>query len=450
MKRAGWLATAVVLATAVAMAMSMKQSSDPAWDHQEKSYHVQFRPAVVERGSGEAAVFFSPDNSTSFLTELVESADKSIDVGTPGFSSWIGCTYGGGCTVEEQRMNETFPIFAALVNALSAGKSVRILTNDFGATPPAAGRIDPLTFLYLAGAEIRYYTSTTFWHAKYISVDARTPDAATAFSSINFSETSFRKNREAGIRLSGEGVREVLDVAADVFDADWDVALQFSPAHEYTPAELAVIRSKAALRVVVPPPEPFPGSYVATTKTVALDEARVELVMSPDYTYETLKAALDAARNTFVLYIYQVTDYDLCEWLGDFVERDETELYLLVSDAIFAYDDYELARGCYRFLTKRGARVQTTRRHLYSFSHQKYWVVDNTTAWMSSGNWSPSDWPQYSGETLVPYNSSHGTWIQANRDFTLGITDAAVVDAFLDVFDGDYWIGQQWVDDAGP
>jgi len=52
--------------------------------------------------------------------------------------------------------------------ALHRGVHVRLMINDYGTDGPSTGDIDPITFLYLNGAEIRYFTTLTFLHTKYI------------------------------------------------------------------------------------------------------------------------------------------------------------------------------------------------------------------------------------------------------------------------------------------
>lgn len=99
--------------------------------------------------------FFSPDHSVQTITELIESVEYggTIDVGTPGFSSWSGCTnFTGcvGCTISNMR-KEQFPVFPALLNAMHEKKAtVRILTNNYN-TATCSGMIAPLDFLALNG-----------------------------------------------------------------------------------------------------------------------------------------------------------------------------------------------------------------------------------------------------------------------------------------------------------
>jgi hypothetical protein len=80
--------------------------------------------------------------------DLINSATTSIEIGTPGWKSWIGCSQYGtqdGCDPGEMRNSEQFPVFAAVLNAAFRGVKVRVLTNDFGVTC-LPGMIDPLQF----------------------------------------------------------------------------------------------------------------------------------------------------------------------------------------------------------------------------------------------------------------------------------------------------------------
>ena len=101
----------------------------------------------------------------------LQNATQYVDVGAPGWDGWSACLKPDGCTPEELREEEVFPVWQALINALHSGVRVRIMTNDYSnVSAPAEGKIDPLTFLYLNGADIRYFASVTFLHTKYIGI----------------------------------------------------------------------------------------------------------------------------------------------------------------------------------------------------------------------------------------------------------------------------------------
>ena len=73
----------------------------------------------------------------------------------------------------------------------------------------------------------------------------------------------------------------------------------------------------------------------------------------------------------------------------------------------------------------------------YQYCHQKFWIVDGVTVGLSTGNWSPSDYPQnYSG---VPHGQDG--WKISNRDYTVAVTSPELVSTFQTVLDKDYAAG---------
>ena len=153
-------------------------NSDPPYDNQVNTYTADL-PPVSSVGTGLIATpYFSPDWSSNVTVELINAATTTIDIETPSFASWSGCTpftdapqCTKGCSAPDV-MAEEFPVMPALLNAIhQRGVSVRILTNDYG-TPDCVGTYTPLTVLLLNGASIRWYNQTTFMHAKYMAIDA--------------------------------------------------------------------------------------------------------------------------------------------------------------------------------------------------------------------------------------------------------------------------------------
>lgn len=186
-----------------------------------RMYTADHKPANTTGLGVQLTPFFSPTYSTPTLVDLIQKAPagSSLDIGTPGFDSWGNCTYVNpstgccGCTIEQMK-EEAFPVFPAVLNAIhQRGVSIRMLTNELGKTT-CEGLIAPLDFLALNGVNIKYFTSTTFFHAKYMAVkpssskksaqSGGTSGRKASVSSINFSHTSFMKNREAGMLVEGD------------------------------------------------------------------------------------------------------------------------------------------------------------------------------------------------------------------------------------------------------
>ena len=75
---------ALVLAIAAACSLlSAAAASDNCYDHQTETYGARFKPTYCIK-TCTATPFFSPDTSIFTYVSLIESAQKTIDIYTPG------------------------------------------------------------------------------------------------------------------------------------------------------------------------------------------------------------------------------------------------------------------------------------------------------------------------------------------------------------------------------
>ena len=205
-----------------------------------------------------------------------------------------------GCSLNQQQ-HEEFPIFAALLNAVHLkGIRVQIVTNNFTQTS-CPGQISPLDWLYLNGIQIRSYTTTTFMHAKVVIVDH---GKRTSISSVNFSWTSFMKNREAGVVIENCSC-QLLDLYSQVFQYDWDNGNKYKIYNTYSPADMSIITNKSPMEVVLPDPKKIPGAYV-TNKVTYRDVLVNKGFASPDGAREAFLSVLSAVKSSL-----QVRQYHL-------------------------------------------------------------------------------------------------------------------------------------------
>lgn len=165
------------------------------------SYPHPFEPFYYVGNISVKAVF-SPDNSEEAILGLLNSANESIYVQ----QNYIYLDWGE---------NETNPFVEALVNAAARGVEVKVII-DVG-TMSKSG--DAVEYLSEHGVEVRWSNNTYFetTHNKGVIVDRK----VVLVSSINWSETSVRKNREAGVIVYCE---EIAQYYASVFDWDWTVS----------------------------------------------------------------------------------------------------------------------------------------------------------------------------------------------------------------------------------
>jgi len=339
-----------------------------------------------------------------------------------------------GCSAANMSA-EAFPVFQALLNAAHRGVAVRVLTNDYG-TSDCSGLISPLPFLALNGIEVRNYASTTFYHAKYMSRDGK----AAAVSSINFSKTSYTKNREAGVIL--EGNEDAVKFFTAVYEDDWARGFKLAVNQTYSSSDMGIITDKAKRSYTLP--EIDPGMAPSPDPVAVSDTSALKVFTSPDSAHDTLMAQLNAAKTSLSVEIYQVTDDTLCSYLANTAQRNGVKLTLLVSHYIYGTYDHTLATKCYTKLHAAGVTVRLTQLiSFYQYCHQKFWIVDGKTVGISTGNWSPSDYPE-GEDTFVPYSKGASGWRVSNRDYTVEITSPSAVSVFQGLLDKDYAAGSDF------
>ena len=227
--------------------------------------------------------------------KLCKSSQYLLPPSLPGLRSWNhctdykkaceGCT---GCSIQQLR-NEAFPVFPVLLNAVhERAVKVRILTNNF-TIGTCDGLITPFDWLTLNGVQVRFHTTTTFQHTKFIVIDK---GAKTAVSSVNWSYTSFLKNREAGVILE-ECTCSAITFYLSVFEYDWENGMEYKLDQTYSAADMEIITSTAHMPYTVPNGV-VPGSFVT------------ELIPYTNVEIKKVYASPDNARDTIMSYFPEV------------------------------------------------------------------------------------------------------------------------------------------------
>jgi len=251
------------------------------------------------------------------------------------------------------------------------------------------------------------------------------------------------KNREAGVIIEGPDAGAILDFMDTVFEFDWNQGIDW-PTPSYDSDWQYYIDDTSEIPVPKPTPYPFDNVYVTGLETIT-DKMEIEVTTSPDDAWNTISAALNATTKSFELYIYQVTASDFCDEVLGFSQKFPGSFKMLVSNTIYDQTDQAAAIVCYTNLVNNGVNVYETELDTYEYSHQKYWILDGTTVWLSTGNWSPTDYPP-GGNTFPVYGESG--WRNSNRDFTVKITHPDVVSIFQTVLTEDYSYGLPWTPES--
>ena len=196
-----------------------------------------------------------------------------------------------GCPINETK-REPFPVFPALLNAVhERGVRVRIITNDFNAVA-CKETVILQDWLALNKIEVRFYTTTTFQHSKFISIDK---GAKTAISSVNWSQTSFLNNREAGVILE-DCTCSAISFYQSVFEYDWENGMDYALTRSYSPSEIKIITDTAHMPYTIPNSS-VTGGFV----TKLIPHANVEIkkaYTSPDSARETLMSFLSEVKHS--------------------------------------------------------------------------------------------------------------------------------------------------------
>jgi phosphatidylserine/phosphatidylglycerophosphate/cardiolipin synthase-like enzyme len=340
--------------------------------------------------------------------------------------------------------NESFPVFAALLNAVHRGVNVSLLTNDYGTTD-CPGMISPLTFLSLAGIDVRFYTSTTYIHAKYQSTDKK----RAAVSSVNFSKASCLDNREAGVIIEGPDSAPILNYLDGIFQQDFDQAYVLQPDQTYSPSDMQIIQDTTEVAYTIPGIPPIqPGRYITPAPTPVSGQGNLIASTSPDFADQLIMSDITNTTQTITIYMYQVTSTDLCQEIINLNQAGIT-VNIMVSYRIYDQTDCAAANVCYAQLYNAGLTLMKAPWY-YFFAHQKYWIRDSMSVGWSTGNWSPTDYPQDGPGvvTFPPFGQSG--WFNSNRDFTMYSTNSNLISVFQtlynnDVADGDTWTPQYTV-----
>jgi phosphatidylserine/phosphatidylglycerophosphate/cardiolipin synthase-like enzyme len=152
-------------------------------------------------GQMNVTPIFSPDTSLQGILHLINSAQVTLDIQIPYFTS-----YGDGGEVDT--------VIDAIIAAQERGVTVRIITEE-GAKDDIELVVEELK-LHDIPVVYQYETWFSAQHNKGIIVDGR----LVLVSSINYSDESIGANREAGAIIENEDVAQWF---LEIFDYDWEL-----------------------------------------------------------------------------------------------------------------------------------------------------------------------------------------------------------------------------------
>ena len=167
----------------------------------------------------------------------------------------------------------------------------------------------------------------------------------------------------------------------------------------------------------------------------------VTTFIGPDYSNETLTHFLRSATESIYVEIYQFTSPGILNLIHEiYNDNPSIDIKVMISERVVSLGDYNVYTMWN--LTQLGIPVRWTS-DTFTFSHQKFVIIDNDTTIVQAGNWArPSfplnDWEDSSYQGFTQRN------YEGNREFNIAMTDEVVTQYYRDVFDYDWGIGSDY------
>jgi len=167
--------------------------------------------------------------------------------------------------------------------------------------------------------------------------------------------------------------------------------------------------------------------------------ATITAFNSPDNSYKAITELIDAAQSNIDMCVYQFTSYYLLQTLIDAMDRG-VKVRLILEDIYPLYDspylddsthdeeNYEVVYVAQQVNDHPNGSVRWESDEYFTYTHAKYFIVDNETIVISTENFKP---------TGIPKSTSAG-----NRGWGIAIKNQELAQMYLNVFNFDWELGQ--------
>jgi hypothetical protein len=367
---------------------------------------------------------FTPDNAIDIHVAWIKNAQTSIDVQNPYLTQWDSSV---------SWAEDPSRIVRALVDAHNDGVKVRLQINEENYEDT---RSDVSPYFLGLGIEVRWmgnadsnpdndYLSDT--HNKLVIID----EEVTLLSSINFGESAFTINREAGMVIQSTTVTSYY---LDIFETDWingEVAISSLNAKSSTDPISIRINADYPSHTDIPHTN-FTGVYNVTAFT------------NPDNADEVIFKYLKSAKESIYVSMYTISRPEFNNTLIDLKKANPNlDIQVLISNRRVGDEENTDTHAAATSLVENLIPVYNSTKDddkVDGLYHNKYWIIDGIHTFVYSGNWSPrSVTPQ-----LEPGDTTY-TSGEANRDMGIGVLDASdIADFYKSVWDDDVAVADAW------
>jgi phosphatidylserine/phosphatidylglycerophosphate/cardiolipin synthase-like enzyme len=332
------------------------------------SSYEPFEPDFIT-DYAEITPIISPNNSISSIVNLIDSAEQTLDI--------------------EQLYiyNSSSQIVDAIKSANDRGVRVRIIIADNDNSKNFAdyiGAFENVELRVCTGNVPMYFEQ----HNKGVIVDNKT----FLISSINWSPTSLKENREAGLIIKSI---KTTTYYLKLFDHDWSVCVKYKPS-EHLKSSISEVSGikKSTLNLAIDyiEPETFNGTMNMT------------VMASPDNCYGIVSKLLEKAEKSIDISVYTLSSPYLLDIIREKISQG-VKVRLLLEYHPVSYYEQNYNEYAMNNLTVQGVpsadnpEVINKAQGLwnsveFTFQHCKYSIIDNETLILSSGNWARSSCPK--------------------------------------------------------
>jgi len=170
-------------------------------------------------------------------------------------------------------------------------------------------------------------------------------------------------------------------------------------------------------------------------------DMNVTTFVSPDYSNETIVRFLRQAKTSIYVEIYQFLSPAFLSLIEEIhTDNPSMDIKVMISEHVVSEHEYNVYTMWY--LTQLGIPVRWTS-DTFSFSHQKFVIIDNVTTIVQAGNWAKLSVPLNEWESGTSGGFTQKNYI-GNREFNIAMTDEVVTQYYRDVFDYDWGIGSDY------
>ncbi|MBN2153197.1 MAG: hypothetical protein JW839_17215 [Candidatus Lokiarchaeota archaeon] len=335
------------------LAASRSVSGSPAFTPYKRA------PLDIE-GQMQITPVLAPTQAEDAIIDLIERASNKL-------------------YIEQMYIYETLnDVLLAIIAARGAGVDVRIIQDD--------GSYDhnniSATILEAHGIPVRRMVQNSGIGAPFDTMHNKgiVVDGTVAFvASINWSPTSMRNNREAGVIIESASVAGYYE---DLFLYDWGKAVDFVPTTSY--------------------PDPAPSSSHYFSPTTYSGSFDVTCLAAPDNCFDEVSTALAGAQTSIWMSAYVLSSPFIIDVLYERLAAG-VDVRLLLEKYPVSTSERDYNRWAMANLTTIGASQGSGGTNYasgrwasatFTYQHCKYAIVDGKTLIISSGNYAQTSCPK--------------------------------------------------------